>query len=84
MRSFIDYPILTAPQEYPVEEFKKGQVLTVPVGKPSVDFEEECVYQCVYDTKVTEQYYKPKGPDDTTLVFESRFESGNLSMAVKT
>lgn len=27
-------------------------------------------------------YYSP-GPDDKTLVFESRFESGNLSMALK-
>ena len=24
-------------------------------------------------------YYNLKGPNDTTLIFESRFESGNLS-----
>ena len=24
------------------------------------------------------QYYIPKGPNDNTLVFESRFECGNL------
>jgi cytosolic carboxypeptidase protein 2/3 len=29
------------------------------------------------------QYYKPSGPDDKTLVFESRFESGNLLCAIK-
>ena len=29
------------------------------------------------------QYYKPKGPDDKTLIFESRFESGNLLAAIK-
>lgn len=28
-------------------------------------------------------YYVPSGPDDLTLVFESRFESGNLGLAVK-
>lgn len=28
-------------------------------------------------------YYQPKGPSDETLVFESRFESGNLSMVSK-
>ena len=29
------------------------------------------------------QYYKPTGPDDNTLIFESRFESGNLLAAIK-
>ena len=29
------------------------------------------------------QFYKPKGPDDRTLIFESRFESGNLLAAIK-
>ena len=29
------------------------------------------------------QYYTPKNKRDQTLVFESRFESGNLSMAIK-
>jgi hypothetical protein len=28
-------------------------------------------------------YYKPSGKEDKTLVFESRFESGNLAMAAK-
>lgn len=28
-------------------------------------------------------FYSYKGPDDTTLVFESRFESGNLAAALK-
>lgn len=28
-------------------------------------------------------YYTPLGPDDTTLVFESRFESGNLRRAIQ-
>lgn len=28
-------------------------------------------------------YYIPEGPDDKTLVFESRFESGNLLAALK-
>ncbi len=27
--------------------------------------------------------YTPTGPQDTTLVFESRFESGNLAKAIK-
>ncbi len=27
--------------------------------------------------------YTPQGPEDTTLVFESRFESGNLQQAVQ-
>lgn len=30
-----------------------------------------------------QQFYKPKGPDDKTLIFESRFESGNLLAAIK-
>jgi hypothetical protein len=30
-----------------------------------------------------QQFYKPKGPDDRTLIFESRFESGNLLAAIK-
>lgn len=29
------------------------------------------------------QFYKPTGPDDKTLIFESRFESGNLLAAMK-
>ena len=28
-------------------------------------------------------YYKPTGPEDKTLVFESRFECGNLNMVNK-
>ncbi len=28
-------------------------------------------------------YYKTQGPEDETLIFESRFESGNLHRAVK-
>jgi len=28
-------------------------------------------------------YYVPRSPSDTTLVFESRFESGNLQLAHK-
>ncbi len=28
-------------------------------------------------------YYQPTSPEDTTLVFESRFESGNLCLAIK-
>lgn len=30
-----------------------------------------------------ETYYKPKDEDDRTLVFESRFECGNLAMVSK-
>ena len=30
-----------------------------------------------------EPYYTHKGPDDHTIVFESRFESGNLAAACK-
>ena len=30
-----------------------------------------------------QQYYKKKGEDDKTLIFESRFESGNLAAATK-
>ena len=30
-----------------------------------------------------EPFYKKKGVNDTTLVFESRFESGNLAAATK-
>ena len=30
-----------------------------------------------------EPYYTRTGPEDTTLVFESRFESGNLASVVK-
>ena len=33
--------------------------------------------------KTLKPYYKLKNADDTTLVFESRFESGNLSHAIK-
>ncbi len=84
MRPFIDYPSLTIPNEYPVEEFKKSQVLSVPPDRPKSGFEEECIYQCVYDKNLTGPYYTPKGLEDTTLVFESRFESGNLATAIKT
>jgi hypothetical protein len=28
-------------------------------------------------------FYRPSGADDNTLIFESRFESGNLAAAVK-
>lgn len=28
-------------------------------------------------------FYTPNGPDDKTLVFESRFECGNLQLALK-
>ena len=30
-----------------------------------------------------EPYYTRTGPEDTTLIFESRFESGNLASVVK-
>jgi hypothetical protein len=30
-----------------------------------------------------QQFYKPSGPEDKTLIFESRFESGNLLAAIK-
>lgn len=30
-----------------------------------------------------QQYYKPTSEDDKTLIFESRFESGNLLAAMK-
>ena len=30
-----------------------------------------------------EPYYKKKGIDDYTLIYESRFESGNLAAALK-
>jgi hypothetical protein len=30
-----------------------------------------------------EPFYSPTGPEDSTLIFESRFESGNLAAAVK-
>jgi hypothetical protein len=30
-----------------------------------------------------QQYYNPTGTDDNTLIFESRFESGNLLAAIK-
>ena len=33
--------------------------------------------------KVLAPYYTPTSPDDHTLVFESRFESGNLCLAIK-
>ncbi len=87
MRPFIDYPVLNVPQEYPIEEFRKSQVITdhpQEANTTKTDFIEEYVYQCVYDTKSMEPYYRLKGPDDDTLIFESRFESGNLSMATKT
>jgi hypothetical protein len=29
------------------------------------------------------QFYKPTGPEDKTLIFESRFESGNLLCVMK-
>jgi len=29
------------------------------------------------------QYYEPTGPDDETIIFESRFESGNLRRAIQ-
>jgi hypothetical protein len=29
------------------------------------------------------RYYDPSGPDDDTLIFESRFESGNLRRAIQ-
>ncbi|CDW76244.1 zinc carboxypeptidase family protein [Stylonychia lemnae] len=38
--------------------------------------------QCDNDANLT-QYYTPKSPDDYTLVFESRFESGNLRRAIQ-
>lgn len=30
-----------------------------------------------------QQFYRLQGPEDKTLVFESRFESGNLLSAIK-
>ncbi len=35
------------------------------------------------DQKTLDPYYVPSGPDDSTLVFESRFESGNLGLAIR-
>ena len=30
-----------------------------------------------------ESFYQRKGPDDQTIIFESRFESGNLAAVTK-
>jgi hypothetical protein len=34
-------------------------------------------------TDELQPYYTPTTADDRTLVFESRFESGNLNLAIK-
>jgi hypothetical protein len=43
----------------------------------------ECAKEINKNQQSSSTYYTPKSPADQTLVFESRFESGNLSMAVK-
>jgi hypothetical protein len=46
--------------------------------KPEGDAEKKALMQVTVDP-----YYVPKGPEDNTLIFESRFESGNLASALK-
>jgi hypothetical protein len=41
------------------------------------------VYECKYDATARIPFYEIKDENDSTLVFESRFESGNLACADK-
>lgn len=54
-------------------------------GTGAADFEEQAQQQLVqfdYAPGIA-SWYMPEGPEDTTLVFESRFESGNLRRAIQ-
>jgi hypothetical protein len=51
----------------------------------AADFDEQSQPQmdrCDYAPGLA-PWYMPEGPEDTTLVFESRFESGNLRRAIQ-
>ena len=41
------------------------------------------VYECKFDAKKFKPYYQLESSDDSTLLFESRFEGGNLSNATQ-
>lgn len=46
-------------------------------------FKTDCVKGFTQSQQTTSPYYSITSPEDKTLVFESRFESGNLCMAIK-
>ena len=54
-----------------VNDFQEGRIPTIP-SPNSCDNGEDL-----------EPWYKLKGDDDTTLVFESRFETANLRRAIQ-
>ncbi|KAI8926625.1 hypothetical protein BC831DRAFT_221843 [Entophlyctis helioformis] len=50
----------------------------------STPMEPRVVFKADFNSPKTEPFYKPVSPEDDTLVFESRFESGNLHKATQT
>ena len=52
---------------------EKGQDITI----------KSCSLKCDSSNEKIEPYYKLASPEDTTLLFESKFESGNLCLATK-
>jgi hypothetical protein len=55
--------------------FSEGEVVTLKLTSG-----EEIVAKLVEDGPL---YYKLKNPQDSTLIFESRFESGNLQRVIQ-
>lgn len=51
-----------------MKEIRRGKITTFP---------------SVASTPINRPYYVPESEEDETLVFESRFESGNLNLAAK-
>ena len=83
-----DFEPLYIPQENILEECLRREAERVSHQENLMN---RVVYDCVdpspynppLDPNSVTDFYIPTGPDDHTMVFESRFESGNLRRAVQ-
>ena len=91
----MDFEPLYPPQEFILEESLRREAERVAHQENLMN---RVVYDCIdpspyqgcsplSDQQVLDgefpQFYTPQTPDDYTLVFESRFESGNLRRAIQ-
>jgi hypothetical protein len=88
LKESFDFEPLYPPQEFILEETLKREA-------DRIAYQENLMNRVVYDSIDPSHYYEgdppsgdispfyvPKSPEDKTLIFESRFESGNLRRAI--
>ncbi|KAJ3293027.1 Cytosolic carboxypeptidase 2 [Borealophlyctis nickersoniae] len=67
-----------------VPESMKGRAgMAPPPKRARTTYEPKLVFEAQYDESPMKPFYQLQSPDDSTLLFESRFESGNLQEAYR-